>query len=135
MKLYFDASVIVRLLNGDETVASLARDETPLVSSFAVGEVGSVLSRLVRTNEIDPSSADAWLANFDEWCEEAALIVDTEAADIRAAARLVRQYSLKMKLPDTVHLILARRLEALLVTGDRRLVMAADLAHIPAKLV
>jgi predicted nucleic acid-binding protein len=125
MKLYLDASVLVRLLNDELELPRVSGEQRLLVSSFAVGEVGSVFSRLVSMGEMPADAADVWLAEFDLWCEQATSIVDTDAADIRAASRLVRRYPLQTKLPDTIHLVLAERHSATLVTADRKLAAAA----------
>jgi predicted nucleic acid-binding protein len=124
MKSYLDASVLVQLLNGDLSLS--AKDGPLLVSSFAAGEVGSVLSRLVRMRELSMEEANAWLAEFDAWCDQTTTLVETDAIDIRIAARTVRTFGLQTKLPDTIHMISAERHGAMLVTSDHRLAAAAD---------
>jgi len=130
---YLDASVLVKLLNGD--LRSLPEDGPLLVSSFAAGEVGSVLSRLVRTHELSREDADTWLAEFDAWCDQATTSTETDAVDVRMSSRMVRNFDLQTKLPDTIHIVSAERRDATLITSDRRLAAAAERRGCQARLL
>lgn len=96
------------------------------VSDFAEGEVASAISRLVRTRELTPDQGVGALAVFDRWLPVAATRVSTESADIRAAILLVRQFDLKLRTPDALHLAISHRVSATLVTFDDRLALAAQ---------
>jgi predicted nucleic acid-binding protein len=51
--------------------------------------------------------------------------VDIGATDARLAYIYVRRFDLGLRAPDALHLAIARRLDATLVTLDRRLATAA----------
>ena len=53
------------------------------------------------------------------------LPVDIAATDARLAYIYVRRFDLGLRAPDALHLAIARRLDATLVTLDRRLAAAA----------
>jgi predicted nucleic acid-binding protein len=128
LSLYLDASVLVRLLESDPSVLDLIGGEsTPLlVSSFAAGEVSAAISRLVRTGDLPSADAAKLLRAFDSWRDAAAEPIATDARDITEGDRIVRDFALKLKLPDAIHLASAHRHGATLVTSDRRLAAAAQ---------
>ncbi|NJC09639.1 type II toxin-antitoxin system VapC family toxin [Polymorphobacter fuscus] len=131
MTLYLDASAIVPLFvaeAGTDPVLKVLTDhpDLPLVGDFALGEVASALGRLARIGLISFERASAALAMADNW-----RLVGTETpafdpVDIRVAASLVRRFELKLRLPDAIHAATCQRLDATLVTFDRRLADAAS---------
>ena len=127
MSLYLDASVLVRLLGSERPVLELVSNqpEPLLVSSFAAGEVAAAISRLARTGDLSAAEATELLAAFDLWREDAAEAIGTDARDIVEGDRIVRDFSLKLKLPDAIHLASSLRRGATLVTADQRLAAAA----------
>jgi hypothetical protein len=50
---------------------------------------------------------------------------DIHPADVRLAVTYVRRFELALRAPDALHLAIARRLDATIVTLDRRLSAAA----------
>ena len=50
---------------------------------------------------------------------------EIHAVDVRVAGSFVRQFDLALRVPDALHLAVARRLDLVLVTLDRRMVAAA----------
>ncbi|MBV9375949.1 MAG: VapC toxin family PIN domain ribonuclease, partial [Alphaproteobacteria bacterium] len=66
------------------------------------------------------------LADFDAWRAAATSAADVHAADARLAYIYVRRFDLGLRAPDALHLAIARRLDATLVTLDRRLAIAAN---------
>jgi len=92
---------------------------------FAAAEVASALSRLVRMALLTEADASARLADFDAWRAAMSLPVDIGASDARLAYIYVRRFDLGLRAPDALHLAIARRLDATLVTLDRRLATAA----------
>jgi uncharacterized protein len=50
---------------------------------------------------------------------------EVHAVDVRLAGIYVRRFDLGLRAPDAVHIAIARRLDATLVTLDRRLAAAA----------
>ncbi len=77
---------------------------------------------------LSPDTALAIIEDFDRWCDTTVERVETEASDIRVAARLVRQPLPKLLIPDAIHLASCQRLGLALVTLD------ADLATIASRL-
>jgi uncharacterized protein len=51
--------------------------------------------------------------------------VDIQASDTRLAYIYVRRFDLRLRAPDALHVAVARRLDAVLVTLDRRMATAA----------
>ena len=90
-----------------------------MVSDFAASEVASAISRLVRTRLVTVPGAELLLARFDQWVTVNATPMTTTSADIAVAVKLVRRFELKLRTPDALHLVLARRSGAGLVTRDR----------------
>jgi hypothetical protein len=71
------------------------------------------------------ADASARLADFDVWRAAMSLGVDIAASDTRLAYIYARRFDLGLRAPDALHLAIARRLDATLVTLDRRLATAA----------
>jgi predicted nucleic acid-binding protein len=67
----------------------------------------------------------ARLDDFDAWRATATSPVDVHAVDVRLGYIYVRRFDLMLRAPDALHLAIARRLDATLVTLDRRLARAA----------
>jgi uncharacterized protein len=128
--VYLDASVLIPTIVTEQASAAvdaflLANSDDRLVSEFAVAEVGSALSRLVRMGRIDPTDAADRLADFDEWRAGMTDTVDLGAQDCRLANTYVRRFDLMLRAPDALHIAICRRLDLMLVTLDRRMATAA----------
>jgi predicted nucleic acid-binding protein len=130
MSIYLDTSVLIPTLvkeaASDAVEASLTRGQERLISDFAAVEVASVLSRFVRTGQLHAAEAVARLADFETWRAATSLPADLRAADARLAYAYVRRFELMLRAPDALHLAIANRLEATLVTLDRRMERAAQ---------
>ena len=140
MNVYLDASVLLPIIiaeTGSPAVDRFIRSVSSglLVSEFAIAEVSSALSRLTRTRTLALEEARAKLADFDVWRATQAKLVDIEGADVRLAGVLVRRFELKLGAPDALHLAICRRLDAPLVTLDRKLAEAAANLDIAATLL
>ena len=130
MSAYLDASVLLPTLVDEPASAvvdafMLTSGQELLVSDFAAAEVASALSRLVRTKLLVEQDALERLADFDVWRAATSSPVDVHPADVRLANAYVRRFDLMLRAPDALHLAIARRLDATLVTLDRRIVIAA----------
>ena len=124
--IYLDASVLVSLFRVELRTPRanqllIETDDDLLVSDFAIGEFGATMARLVRTKELASDDATDRLAKFDAWHFAACEAVSTEARDVQIAALLVRQFALQLRMPDAIHIALARRTGSRLATADRRL--------------
>ena len=130
MSLYLDASVLIPTLVAEtatEVVEAYldAAGRVRLISDFAAAEVGSGLSRLVRMGLLGSAEASARLADFDAWRAGTSSPVEVHPSDVRLAYIYVRRFDLRLRATDALHLAIARRLDATLVTLDRRLADAA----------
>ena len=131
MRIYLDASVLIALLAEEPTSGAVRRflrahREDRLISDFAAAEVASAISRLLRMRLLTEEEGSARLADFDAWRAAATSAADVHAADARLAYIYVRRFDLGLRAPDALHLAIARRLDATLVTLDRRLAIAAN---------
>ena len=130
MSTYPDASVLLPILIAEPTTEAVydclgADGRELLISDFAAAEVVSALSRLVRMALLTDADASARLADFDAWRAAMSSPVDIAVSDTRLAYIFVRRFDLGLRAPDALHLAIARRLDATLVTLDRRLATAA----------
>jgi len=78
----------------------------------------------LRMRLLTEEEGSARLADFDAWRAAASSVADMHAADARLGYVYVRRFDLALRAPDAVHLAIARRLDATLVTLDRRLAAA-----------
>ena len=130
MRIYLDASVLIAVLAEEPASAAVrqflrAHREDRLISDFAAAEVASAISRLLRMRLLTEEEGSARLADFDAWRAAASSAADIHAADARLAYAYVRRFNLRLRAPDTLHLAIARRLDATLVTLDCRMAAAA----------
>jgi uncharacterized protein len=80
--------------------------------------------RQTRIRAISLQTANTILANFDAWranLED----VETSAVDMAAAAQFVRRPDLALRGPDALHIAIASRLSAKLLTFDAKMADAA----------
>ena len=128
--MYLDASVLIAVLAEEPASAAVRRflrthREDRLISDFAAAEVVSAISRLLRMRLLTEEEGSTRLADFDAWRAAASSAADMHAADARLAYAYVRRFDLRLRAPDALHLAIARRLDAALVTLDRRIAAAA----------
>jgi hypothetical protein len=130
LTVYLDASVLLPTLIVEPTTEAvyefLGGDNGELlISDFAAAEVASALSRLLRMALLTETDASARLADFDGWRAAMTSPVDIQASDVRLAYIYVRRFDLQLRASDALHVAVARRLDAALVTLDRRMATAA----------
>ena len=130
MSVYLDASVLLPTLIVEAATEGVydrltGIDQELLISDFSAAEVASGLSRLVRMRLLTGPDAFMRLADFDAWRAAMSVPVDIQATDARLAYIYVRRFDLALRVPDALHLAIARRLDATLITLDRRLATAA----------
>jgi len=130
LRIYLDASVLIAVLAEEPASAAVRRflrdhREDRLISDFAAAEVASAIARLLRMRLQTVEEGFARLADFDAWRAAASSAADMHAADARLAYAYVRRFDLALRAPDALHLAIARRLDATLVTLDQRLATAA----------
>lgn len=135
---YLDASVLASLLLDEPSSAAVERwiadVELPLlVSDFAAAEVSSAISLAVRQGRETASNGAGRLSDFDAWRTAApAIPIPVDPEDVRMADQIVRAFDLGLRAPDALHLATAQRLNARLITLDRRLLRAASALGVEA---
>lgn len=130
MSLYLDASVLVALFTTDpltDRADAFLRAHRPavIVSDFAAAELASAIARRVRTGEIAAHDARTVFATFDAWSARAAGRAETGAADVAAAAAFLRRLDLTLRTPDALHIAIAQRIAAELLTFDEKMATSA----------
>lgn len=135
MIFYLDASVLVPLViteaSSRAVEALLDRYEGKLlVSEFGAAEAASGVSRLVRMGQLAAADATAALDNLDAWRFAATEPVDVTPGDLRLAHLLVRRFELKLRAPDALHVAIAKRLGAQLVSRDGGMRAAAEMVGV-----
>ena len=130
MSAYLDTSVLLPTLIAEPATEAVydclgACEQELLISDFAAVEVASALSRLIRMAVLTDADASARLADFDAWRAAMSMPVDITGSDARLAYIYVRRFDLGLRAPDALHLAIARRLDATLITLDRGLAVAA----------
>jgi uncharacterized protein len=127
IEFYLDTSFVVGLLM-PETVSQRAErfirshPEIYFVSNFAAAEFASAVSRRVRMREIPTDEGRMILATFDSWMTTVGTEVEISAADVASATGFLRRLDLQLRAPDAIHIAVARRIGATLVSFDRRMV-------------
>lgn len=127
---YLDASILVALLT-PEPSSSRADDflrENPallIVSNLAAAEFASAIARRVRTREIALDDARSDLADLDIWLARSAQWVEISAADVALATAFLRRLDLPLRTPDAIHIAIAQRVDATLVSFDRQMAASA----------
>lgn len=129
MSDYLDASALVAVLLDESASPAVRRllmsGPEPIVSSFCLGECSAAIAGLVTMGRKSRAQADALLEALDDWIATSAVMVEIHEADIADATLLVRSFDLKLRLPDAIHVAMAQRMEARLVTLDHRMLDAA----------
>jgi uncharacterized protein len=126
VSLYFDASVLVALFVIDpfntrvEAFLSANRNLC-LISDFGAAEFSSAIARRVRMRDLTRSDGRLAFANFDAWAARSASRQETTTADIEAPDMILRSLEVSLRTPDALHVAIARRSGATLVTFDRQM--------------
>ena len=136
MNVYLDASVLVALLMVDALTAradAFFRESTPvpIVSDFAATEFASAVARRIRTGDVSVDEARRAFSAFDLWTARVALREETMSADIRAAETFLRRLDLTLRTADALNIAIAQRINAALVTFDRKMAANARVLGVP----
>ena len=124
MSLYPDPSALVALIFIDPSNARAeaflsAHPEIVVVSDFGIAEFSSAVGRRVRTRDLTPEDAQLVFFNLDTWVARSADREEATAADIDAANRILQRLDIHLRTPDAIHIAIAQRLGATLVTFDQ----------------
>jgi predicted nucleic acid-binding protein len=130
VSLYLDASVIVALLTNDIFTSRAdayirSHPDVLIVSDFAGAEFTSVIARRVRTREITEHVARLAFAEFDTWTARNTERAETATADVFMAIRALRRLDLTLRTADAVNLAITQRIDAILMTFDEKMAVAA----------
>jgi predicted nucleic acid-binding protein len=79
----------------------------------------------VRTRESTLSEARKDLSDFDIWVARSAPWIEMNAADVALATAFLRRLDLTLRTPDALHIAIAHRINATLVTFDQRMAASA----------
>jgi len=127
---YLDASILVAVLTVEpfsERADGFVRDHPIglIISDFAAAEFASAIARRVRMREVTVDDARSDLAAFDSWAVRSVQSIEVTAADIAVATTFLRRLDLTLRTPDAIHIAIAQRIGATLVTFDQRMTESA----------
>jgi len=100
-------------------------DDLLLISHFTGVEFASLVARRVRTGEFTYNQATLALSQFDAWTEALTQRIEPEIADFAVATSFLRRLDLPLRTLDALHIAIARRFDATLVTFDQRMATSA----------
>jgi uncharacterized protein len=128
---YLDANLLVVLVTPEafsERAQSFVEQHpnSLIVSDFGAAEFSSVTARRVRTRHFSPAEGTLALSIFDDWIARSAVRVEMNAQDVAYATACMRRFDLPLRTPDAIHLAIARRLGATLVTFDGQMAASAE---------
>lgn len=126
MSLYLDASFLVALFADDPFAAraDAFMDANLLVlnvSDFAAAEFASAMARQVRMKQISSREARMAFSTFDTWTARATQRPHISQSDVASAEGLLRRLDLPLRAPDALHIAIAQRIGATLVTFDAKM--------------
>lgn len=129
MSRYLDTNAIIGLLTADPLTprvrAVLAQSIDPLIiSDFAAVEFAAVVGRKVRSATIMRQHGMDAIALLDQWSARVTR-VPLGSNDVARADQFLRRLDLPLQAPDAIHIAIAERLAATLVTFDRQMAAAA----------
>jgi predicted nucleic acid-binding protein len=121
-----DASALIPLFVPDaldqKANALIVRQTDPLlVSDYADLEFSSSVMRMARAGVLSSRDAQEAIAEFSAWADANCERAEAGAQDIAAAVSLVRRSDIALRASDAVHVAIARRLGASLLTFDKKL--------------
>lgn len=127
--IYLDASVIVPLFVIEARSAE-ARGRllgaALTASPLSLAETSSAIARRVRMGEIRADDADTQLKSLDAWVAGAIAACEITGEDFSNATAFIRRFDLALRTPDALHIAIAARLGAKLLTFDTKMAAAAS---------
>jgi predicted nucleic acid-binding protein len=130
VSVYFDTNVLVALFSDDALSGRADRivgalGATVIVSDFAAAEFSAVIAIRTRSRDLSSSEAHTAFSNFDAWCARDTQRLEIESKDVQTATMFIRRLDLAIRTPDAVHMALALRAQAELLTFDKTMAAAA----------
>jgi len=75
--------------------------------------------------EVTVDDARSDLSAFDSWAARSVQTIEITAADVARATAFLRRLDLTLRTPDALHIVIAERIGATLVTFDQRMADSA----------
>lgn len=125
MSVYLDANIIVALFVPDAlTTRSIALvsslSDSIIVSDLTALEFSGVAAKLVRTRELSPKAAREAFTAFDVWAASQGR-TEIQPTDVVVADRFVRRLDINLHGGDALHVAMAMRAGAALLTLDAKM--------------
>lgn len=128
MTIYLDTSVLVAAFSEEEhserAQAFLQREEHWLISDWSAAEFSAAIRTKARRGDLALSLVPILDQAIDEIANRAGGLMPVRPQDMAAVRDLVILDG-RVRAPDALHLVLARRLEAAMATFDMNLLRAA----------
>ena len=136
---YFDTSFLVPMLIAEETsnsveafLLALSPEQDLAVSQWTRVEFASVLSRLVRMQQLDGEDAKACSIRFDAFLQQSFNIFTPTLADYKRCWNFLTCFDNNLRAGDALHLAIAANRECKeFYTLDAGLLQAGKLLDIP----
>ena len=96
-----------------------------ILSDLAAAEFVSAVGRRVRMGVLTLTEAQAAIGVFDVWAASIAERVKTTAQDFAACDGYLRRLDLPLRTPDGLHIAIASRLQASILSFDKQLIASA----------
>jgi uncharacterized protein len=130
MVFYLDTCVILSAVQADahsenvDAWLNVRRTSELVTSVWMLTEAASALGRLVRMNDLTPEAAMEKYRDIQIWLADGFHVEDATPSDFSAAAERQTTWSLGLRAGDALHLAVAARIGAILVTTDDTLARA-----------
>lgn len=130
MSVYLDASVVVSLFVLDpasqRAQGALLRVRGVMhISNLCAAEFVSALNHRMRMGFLTRKEAQEAIVLFDEWAAAMTDRVETGAQDFSVCDSYLRRLDLPLRTPDALHLAIAKRIGASLLTFDKQMIASA----------
>lgn len=136
MLVYLDASAFAALHIVDSLTARaravLATIDAPvIVSDLTMAEFASVVARRHRIEALTRTEAEAAIRQGNAWTGLHANKLAMTSTDLRQATTWIESLELPLRTPDAIHLAIALRVRAQIVTFDQQMARCASSLGIP----
>lgn len=130
MSVYLDASILVSLFvldpASERAQSALLRVRGVMqISNLAAAEFVSALNQRIRMKILTRREGQEALGLFDEWAAAMTERVEASAQDFSVCDSYLRRLDLPLRTPDALHLAIAKRLDASILTFDKQMIASA----------
>jgi predicted nucleic acid-binding protein len=125
VSVYLDANVLIALFIPDtlsaRAIAAVGALSDPIIlSDIGALEVVSSIARLARSRELTQRTANEALSDFDAWADSHSRI-EIQTSDVAVALGFVRRFDINLHGADALHVAMAARAGAALLTFDAKM--------------